>query len=72
MPWMNVTCGSCRHTDDIALFTTETLNRYVCPGCGLVWRIEKGEPAQFFDNGFVIPATRKIVIESQMMLPRAA
>lgn len=67
----NLTCGHCKRTDDFDLFSTSENNRYSCPFCGVTWRIERDKPAQFFENGFVIPPTRKIVVERQMMLPSA-
>jgi hypothetical protein len=68
----NITCGYCQHTADFDLFATAQVNRYCCPACGVVWRIERDKPAKFYDTGLIIPATRKIVVESQMFLPRAA
>jgi len=68
----SITCGTCKHEDEAERFFTSQKNKYACPACGVVWRIERQGVARMTESGFVIPPKNVIVIENQMELPKAA
>lgn len=64
----NIQCGTCGHDSEASRFFTSQKNRYVCPSCGVVWRIEHTGKASVTESGFVMPPRKICVIEEQMML----
>lgn len=63
-----ITCGECKTEAPAGRFLTASNNRYACPFCGVVWRIEHQGVARLTESGFVIPPKKVCVVESQMML----
>lgn len=62
-----ITC-KCGHVDDMDNFT-RTISGidlpdgdYQCPKCGEAWRVVADGQATVFDDGYVIPAQRKILL----------
>jgi uncharacterized circularly permuted ATP-grasp superfamily protein len=63
-----ITCGNCKHVADMDGFT-KTISGidlpngdYQCPSCGIAWSVRPDGKAQVFDDGYVIPAKRKVVL----------
>lgn len=63
-----ITCGICKHEDDAEKFFTSTKDRYACPACRVVWRIELQGRAIRTESGFVIPPKKVCVVEAQMLV----
>lgn len=63
-----IQCGICKHDAEASRFFTSEKNRYACPHCGSVWRIEMQGKAVMTESGFVIPPKKVCVVEDQMML----
>lgn len=63
-----IRCGTCGHENDANRFFTSQKNRYACPGCGTVWRIELQGKYEKTESGLVIPPRKVTIIEQQMML----
>lgn len=63
---MGMTCGRCRHFDDMARFTKTAVfgelprNQFQCPACG--WAVERkqGQPT-VLKSGFVMPGDVRLV-----------
>ena len=69
----NITCGRCHFIDSFDVFTSTPVNgalpkhHYQCPNCKQGWSIKnEGEPV-VFDDGFVMPAKRKIYSEIERL-----
>jgi len=63
-----ITFGICKHETDAERFLTSDKNRYACPACGSVWRIEQQGKHVVTPSGFVIPPRKVCVVEAQLML----
>ena len=64
----SIQCGTCKHENEASRFFTNQKNRYACPSCGVVWRVERAGHARLTESGFVIPPRNVCVVEDQMML----
>lgn len=64
----NIQCGTCKNESEASRFFTSQKNRYACPFCGVVWRIERTGECRLTESGFVIPPRNMCVVEDQMML----
>ena len=53
-------CGHIVPLDDAWL----ARDRYVCPVCGLRWRVDQAQP-EVYPSGFVMPGKRTVVIEKE-------
>lgn len=69
MPWMNITCGFCRHEADIDAFTRTAVfgelpaNVYQCPSCRRAIRRAVTGPGTRYDNGHYVPGPVALVDE---------
>lgn len=65
---VSVTCGKCQHEADFMEFRETEVSGALpdghmqCPSCKVAWKLEIVKPAEVFDDGFVIPAKKKVKI----------
>ena len=64
----SIKCGYCQFETDAERFFTPQKNRFLCPSCRTVWRIERHGVPVVTESGFVIPPKNVCVVESQKML----
>lgn len=63
-----IKCGQCGTEKDAELFLTPQKNRFACPACGSVWRIEQQGRPVVTESGFVIPPKKVCILEPQLQL----